>query len=162
MDEQLQRLSRRLVNLFLASAIVWPISVVSLHASTQANLRESMQATLRSLFGSAPALGTACLNSLPSGKSSLQQLAGEILAVTSCDVEAIKSKELVRQRIANQVRRDFAQGAILSVDGWLLSLTEVRIYALLALSSVDEAAAHALPKRRRIAEKEDATWTPRT
>jgi hypothetical protein len=117
---------------------------------------------LRSLFGSAPALGTACLNSLPSEKSSLQQLASEVLAATSCDVEAMKSKALVRQRIANQVRRDFAQGAIVSVDGWLLSLTEVRIYALLALSFVDEAPARALPKRRRIAEKEDATWTPRT
>jgi hypothetical protein len=37
--------------------------------------------------------------------------------------------------IANQVRLDFGQGAVVSVDGWLLSLTEARVYALVALSS---------------------------
>ncbi len=46
----------------------------------------------------------------------------------------MKSKEAVRRRIANQVRLDFAQGAVVSVDGWLLSLTEARVYALVALS----------------------------
>jgi hypothetical protein len=37
--------------------------------------------------------------------------------------------------IANQVRLDFAQGAVVSVEGWLLSLTEARVYTLVVLSS---------------------------
>jgi hypothetical protein len=37
--------------------------------------------------------------------------------------------------VANQVRLDFAQGAVVSIDGWLLSLTDARVYALVALSS---------------------------
>jgi len=40
----------------------------------------------------------------------------------------MKSKETVRRRTANCVRHDFAQGAIISVDGWLLSLTEARVF----------------------------------
>ena len=41
----------------------------------------------------------------------------------------------MRRQIANQVRSDFANGAILDVDGWLLSITEARVCALICLSS---------------------------
>jgi hypothetical protein len=74
------------------------------------------------------------LNSLPQETGTAEQLANEILAAASCDAETIKSREAVRRQIANRVRHDFAQGAIISVDGCLLSLTEARVYALVTLS----------------------------
>jgi hypothetical protein len=64
-----------------------------------------------------------------------RQLSNKIIAQALYDAEATKSKEALRHRIANQVRLDFAQGAVVSVDGWLLSLTEARVYALVALNS---------------------------
>jgi len=77
----------------------------------------------------------ACLNLLPHEQNTRQQLTNEILAAALCDTETMKSKEAVRYQIANQVRHEFAQGAIISVDGWLLSLTEARVYALVALTA---------------------------
>jgi hypothetical protein len=134
-SDQSHCLSRRLVNAFLASAVVWPISgAVPSLALKQPSLQESMQCVLLSLFGSAHAIGAACLNSLPQEQRRGQQLASEILVAASCDTETVNSKEVVRHRIADQVRRDFARGATISVDGWLLSLTEARVYALVALS----------------------------
>jgi hypothetical protein len=138
MNNQCSCLSRRLVNAFLASTIAWPFSrAVPSFLSKQLNLQKSFQCLLLSLFGnlrSACAIGTACLNSLPQETSTTEQLANEILAAASCDTETMKSKETVRHQIANRVRDDFAQGAIISVDGWLLSLTEARVYALVTLT----------------------------
>ena len=85
-------------------------------------------------FRSGCALGTACLRSLPKGESTRRQLSNKIIAQALCDAETMKSKEAVRRRIANQVRLDFAHGAVVSVDGWLLSLTEARVYALVTLN----------------------------
>jgi len=139
MNDQSCCLSRRLVNVFLASAIAWPFSgAVPSPVLKRHNLQQPLQCMLLSLFGnlrSACAIGMACLNSLPHEQSTGQQLANEILAAASCDTETMKSKEAVRYRIANQVRQEFAQGAIISVDGWLLSLTEARVYALVALTA---------------------------
>lgn len=36
----------------------------------------------------------------------------------------------IRAMISERVRRDFSAGAVVSVDGWLLALTEARLYAL--------------------------------
>jgi hypothetical protein len=86
-------------------------------------------------FRSGCALGTACSRSLLNGESTGRQLSNKIIAQALCDAETMKSKEAVRRRIANQVGLDFAHGAVVSVDGWLLSLTEARVYALVALDS---------------------------
>jgi hypothetical protein len=138
MNNQCRFLNRRLVNAFLVGTIAWSFSrAVPSFLSKQASVQKSFQWLLLSLFGnlrSACAIGTACLNSLPQETSTAEQLANEILAAASCDTETMKSKETVRRRIANCVRQDFAQGAIISVDGWLLSLTEARVYALVTLS----------------------------
>ena len=132
-------LNRRFVNSLLAGAVAWPASgIVPSLASEQPCLQESFQHLLLSIFvnfRSGCALGAACLRSLPNGESTEQQLSSKIIAQALCDAETMKSKEAVRRRIANQVRLDFAQGAVVSVDGWLLSLTEARVYALVALNS---------------------------
>ena len=39
----------------------------------------------------------------------------------------------LRRRRRNQLRRDFARGRVVSVDGWVLAATEARLFALAAL-----------------------------
>jgi hypothetical protein len=72
---------------------------------------------------------------LPKEENTGREIWNKILADALCETETIKSKEALRRRIANQVRRDFATRAIIDVDGWLLSVTEARVYALISLSS---------------------------
>ena len=80
------------------------------------------------------AIGSACLRSLPSNGNSAEQLTNEILVAAEIDFQAPKSTRVIRDRISNRVRKDFAEEAVISVDGWVLSLTEARLYALAALS----------------------------
>jgi hypothetical protein len=135
MTDYPRRLSRRSVSAFLASAVVWPCSGAA--SQPALNHPKSSRHMLLSLFGnpsSAYAIGAACLKSLPPNQSSPQQLTKAILAAAACDTETMKTKQAVGHRIANQVCRDFAEGTVVCVDGWLLSLTEARLYALASLS----------------------------
>jgi hypothetical protein len=137
MTDHLRHLSRRSVNAFLAGAAVWPCNMAALQlAANKPDPPKSLQHILLSLFEnprSAYAIGTACLKSLPPNQSSLQQLTNTFLAAAECDTGTMKTKQAVRQRIANRVRDDFAEGTVVSIEGWLLSLTEARLYALVAL-----------------------------
>jgi hypothetical protein len=67
-------------------------------------------------------------------QSLLQRPTNRILTAAECDTETTKTKQAVRRRIANPVRHDFVEGAVVSIEGWLLSLTEARLYALIVLS----------------------------
>lgn len=131
-------MSRRSVNAFLTSAAAWLCGGAVLPLTpNQPNCAESRQQILVSLFEnprSACAIGTACLKSLPSNGISPQRLTNAILVAAECDAEAMRSKQALRQRIADRVRHDFAEGAVVSIEGWLLSQTEARLYALVALS----------------------------
>jgi len=132
------RLSRRSVTASLAGAAVWPCNeAVSQLALKQPDHPTSLQHTLLSLFEnprSAYAIGAACLKSLPRNQSSLQQLTNAIVAASACDTEPMTTTQAVRHRITARVRQDFAEDAVVSIEGWLLSLTEARLYALVALS----------------------------
>ena len=138
MTDHPRSLSRRSVNAFLASAVVWPCNkALSRLTPHQADDPRSLQHMLLSLFGNprrAYAIGVACLKAFPPDQICAQQLSNAILARSACDGEAMKSQHTLRHRIATQVRQDFSEGAFVSVDGWLLSLTEARLYALVALS----------------------------
>ncbi len=72
--------------------------------------------------------------SLPPNGNSAEQLANAILVAAEIDSQAPKTTQVIRDRISNRVRKDFAEEAVISVDGWVLSLTEARLYALAALS----------------------------
>jgi hypothetical protein len=131
-------LSRRSVNAFLASAVVWPCNRAGSQLAPNQPEPLTPQHMLLSLFGnprSASEIGAACLKSLPPDQNSRQQLTNTILGAAGCDIETMKARQAVKRRIANQVRYDFAEGIVISVDGWLLSLTEARLYALVALCS---------------------------
>ena len=136
----IQHLSRRGFNAFLAGAVAWPCSGEASPLTNQGCIHQKIgQDILVSLFENprnARAIGAACLKSLP--PNSPQQLTRAILAAAECDAETIKATHAVRQRISNRVRKDFAEDAVVSVDGWMLSLTEARLYALVALSVESE------------------------
>ena len=75
----------------------------------------------------------ACLRGLPATEASPEHLALLILAGLSSAGEDLNSAIGLRLAIRDQIRRDFSTGKIANVDGWMLSVTETRIYALTAL-----------------------------
>src|SRR5262249_9059282 len=129
----------RFVIALLAGAIAWPArGAVPFLLPKQPDPQVSLQRLLVSIFRrrrSACAIGWGCFKSLSKEEKKGREIWKKILADAFCETEIIKSKEALRRPIANQVRRDFAKGAIVDVNGWLLSVTEARVYALIALSS---------------------------
>lgn len=43
-------------------------------------------------------------------------------------------KEIELRMLSNQIRQDFRNGRVLKIHGWTLSITELRIYALIHLT----------------------------
>lgn len=78
----------------------------------------------------ARAIGQACLCALPAAERTSDRLVAAIGGAVPLDGAASEVRRLIRQR----VRRDFAEGSIVRVEGWILSLTEARLYALAALA----------------------------
>jgi hypothetical protein len=98
--------------------------------------KRGVERELCSLFTnlkSVHAIGAACLRSLSPRPSSPKQLADAILAASRCDADTMKTKDTIRHQIVNRMHDDFAEGAVAKVEGWLLSRTEVQLYALVAL-----------------------------
>jgi hypothetical protein len=89
---------------------------------------------LRSLFAAPEkidVIGNACLSALPEAERKRDRLSNILLHGVLRGT--ITTGENVRRLLAEQVRNDFATGAVLNVENWLLSLTETRVYALSAL-----------------------------
>ena len=64
---------------------------------------------------------------------SLERLAPPILVEVSSSGRDLSSVIALRQAVRDQTRDDFRNKKILNVDGWVLSLTESRVYAMAAL-----------------------------
>jgi hypothetical protein len=78
-------------------------------------------------------IGKACLRALPETEMSLERLAPLILVEVSSSGRDLSSVIALRQAVREQTRDDFRNKKILNVDGWVLSLTESRVYAMAAL-----------------------------
>lgn len=80
------------------------------------------------------AIGDACLRALPVSEASPDHLARLILAnlaTTACgDCTSVVA---LSRSVKERSQEDFDRGRIVYVDGWMLSLTETRLYALSAL-----------------------------
>jgi hypothetical protein len=90
---------------------------------------------VRSVLGdprAASRFGLACLEALPERPASAAALTGTILGA---DGMTGREPAAAADRVRSRIRADFAQGAIMSVEGWLLSATEARLYALAALAA---------------------------
>jgi hypothetical protein len=80
-------------------------------------------------------LGKACLEALPAIEASVASLARLILDGMSAPGGDRWSATALAQTLRERSRTDFHEGRIVNVDGWMLSLTETRVYALAALLS---------------------------
>jgi hypothetical protein len=90
---------------------------------------------LYSLFPDLRNVGTlsrACLRSFPTAASA-DQLYAWIVPAGRPDTENAVTIAELRRSIRQRVRRDFDVDDTVQIDGWMLSITEQRMYALAAL-----------------------------
>ena len=78
-------------------------------------------------------VGQACLLALPVVESTQSSLARTILADVRLARRNHSPSDGFAQAINERSQTDFRDGRVMTVDGWVLSLTETRIYALTAL-----------------------------
>jgi hypothetical protein len=77
-------------------------------------------------------LSRACLSSFPT-TASADQLYAWIVPAGRSDTENVVTIAELRRSIRRRVRRDFDIDDTVQIDGWVLSITELRMYALAAL-----------------------------
>jgi hypothetical protein len=81
-----------------------------------------------------PAIGGACVQALPAPNSE-EVLARLILSDTVPSGTTFTSAYTLTRAVRERSRVDFRTGRIVTVDGWILSMTETRLYALATLLS---------------------------
>src|SRR5271167_5280944 len=83
-------------------------------------------------LGPARTLSRACLRFFPASISA-DRLYAWIVPADRPELENAPTIAELRRSIGQRVRRDFAVDDTVQVDGWVLSLTELRLYALAEL-----------------------------
>jgi hypothetical protein len=81
------------------------------------------------------AIGEACLLALPAAESAPSSLARAILADLRPTGRSRSLPNVLARAMIERSRADYCEGRVVTVDGWILSLTETRIYALATLRS---------------------------
>jgi len=127
-----RHISRRAINALIAGAAAWPCSGAALLILPTATVKRLLLSILEQP-GSAHTIGSAYLDSLPPDARAADRLANAIVCTAECDARTMRSTEALRKQISIRVRKDFAEGAVVIVAGWVLSETEARLYALAAL-----------------------------
>lgn len=129
----------------IAGAALWLLG--RLPPSWAAGQRNDPAAATRLLLSllkdprKARAIGRAYLKTLPDGPITAEQLAAAILPDHRLDDPGLGAAAALGPQVLTRIRRDFSEGAVVVVDGWVLSVTEARLYALAALASAAPAAA---------------------
>ena len=82
---------------------------------------------------SACEIGTSCLKLMADEVNTPEHLVNAIVGPPEFDHETLRDDRTVKQHISNQIRRDFTEGTVVNAEGWVLSVTEARLYALAAL-----------------------------
>ena len=126
MTDNSRHLSRRSINALIAGAAAWPYSGAALPIN-QNQSTASIKKILVSIFEnprSAYGIGSVYLGSLPPHARTADHLANAIVCTAGCDAGTMRS---------NRVRKEFSEGAVVIVAGWVLSETEAQLYALAAL-----------------------------
>ena len=133
-------LSRRnLMTATIAAAAAWfgpsaPMRVDSARADSECAEQTSGYGALAAFCSALhcpEAIAEACLRVLPPSEASPGHLARLILAdlsTTSCG-DCTSASTLVRA-VKERSQDDFGRGRIIFVEGWMLSQTETRVYAL--------------------------------
>ena len=127
-----RHLNRRSFDALIAGAAIWPCTSAALPILAATTIRKLLLSVLEQP-ASAYTIGSAFLESLPPDARVADRLVNAIVCAVGCDSVTIRSTETLRKQISIQVRRDFAEGAVVIVAGWVLSETEAQLYALAAL-----------------------------
>ena len=94
-----------------------------------------------SALRSPQAIAEACLRVLPPSEASPGHLARLILAdLSTTNCGDCTSVAALRHAVKERSQDDFGHGRIVYVEGWMLSLTETRVYALSALLAMSHPA----------------------
>lgn len=134
-----RRILLKLTSLFALSLVVPPLWHVS-HSSAplMSQLERRVSRKLHHLFrhiSSAQAIGAEYLRNQPRSLDAPMLLAN---LSASCEqgLQSLVQMDDVTLRnwLTQQQRQDFAEGKTVRVKGWVLSQTEVELYALLALT----------------------------
>lgn len=133
----MQTTSRRRVLGWVAA-----IGVLQLLGLRPARDRENLDLALRLIrvvpypLASARAIGSAYLEVVPDEAASgvLRQLVRNAVLLSGTEASRLSDAALA-QLFQQRVTMDFESGRIASVDGWVLSRTEARLCALMALES---------------------------
>jgi hypothetical protein len=131
-------LSRRsLMTTAVGGGVAWLLGCVSFLVDSRSRVGSiSGSSTFATLWGdlSCPkTIGKACLKALPAVEASQGCLMRAIFGDTRDAGDDCLSASVLVQSIRQRSRDDFRDGRIVTVDGWMLSLTETRVYALAAL-----------------------------
>ena len=110
----------------------WSVGRVPLLAASVSGA--SVLAALCARWRCSRAIAQACLDVLPAGEASKEALTRRVLVDLRGAGEEGVSVHTLARAIRERSRDDFRDGRIVMVDGWMLSLTETRVYALTALS----------------------------
>lgn len=73
-----------------------------------------------------------------------EQFAADLSAEVNALLPAFASRDDIRQALASLVRRDCGAGRMVVLDGWMLSLTEARLCALVHAEDESRSAASAM------------------
>ena len=130
-------LSRRgLIATAIGGAAAWlgHVSLRAIHGGRARSMSDDRAlAELCAALGYPETIGKACLAALPATEASQASLARAILGDARSAGKAGAPARTLAQAVREQSRDDFRDGRIVTVDGWMLSLTETRVYALAAL-----------------------------
>lgn len=131
-------LSRRsLMTTALGGGAAWLIGDVSFLVSYRSRVGAMPDSTTFAAFwadlGYSGTIGKACLKALPAVEASQGCLTRMIFGDMQDAGGDCSSARALAQSIRERSRDDFRDGRIMTVDGWMLSLTETRVYALAAL-----------------------------
>lgn len=108
---------------------------------------ESDLIALCSELGCPQPIGKACLLALPPSERVLSSLSSALRGHNSASGQGCPSPSALAQSISERSRADFQEGRVLSVNGWILALTEVRLYSLAALvPELVQARQHEVPR----------------
>lgn len=132
-DDALDRIGRSLM-IYMAD---WQLTNEDKATPAEALLALGAEIALAAFCSALPcsdAIGEACLRALPVSEASPEELAWLILADLSTSAcGGVTSVVALRRSLKERSQGDFGRGRIVNVDGWMLSLTETRIYAFSAL-----------------------------
>jgi hypothetical protein len=103
----------------------WP----SIGMGDRVSSRYDMLAGLYADLACPPQMGRACLQALPESERAPEYLARTILEDPAPLCSGYASPRGLRYLIREKSRVDFDRGRIVDVEGWILSLTETRVYA---------------------------------